>query len=528
MTQEFIKMTLWRFNIEMNSFNINKVVLGQHVRLEDLVAVARYYAKVEFSQQYIDRVNKCSELVDRFSDEEREIYGITTGLGDNWSKFISKEDREVIQRNHVLSHATSLGEPIREECVRAIMFTMLTQLGTGYTGIRIETLELIKDLLNNKITPIVPKHGSVGYIGLEAHIGIVLIGEGNAWYDNKLLSGGDALKAAGLEPIKLRSKEGLSLVSGTTSVTGITALALYDAIVGAKTADISSAMSLEVLKGNLMAMDERIMNVRPHVDQKNTAANIRNILAESKIVEEYKNHRVQDALSLRCIPQLHGAAKKGLKDSLKTIEVELNSAVDNPLLFIDGDDGVALMGCNADGAYVGIAADIIAIAMTNLMKMSERRIDRLVNRHVSELPPFLNISPGLNNGLMIPQYSAAGIVGEMRLYCHPATIDNVSTCANQEDYVSMGYNAALKAYECVSLAKYILAIELLFACQAQDFYKDLKSSPATKKVHDLIREKVPFIENDQNTHPYIEFIAKLVKNGEIISTVEDQIGKLEF
>ena len=512
----------------MDAINISKVTLGKSVTLDDIVAVARYDAVVEFSNEYVDRVNKCRKLVDKFSDEGKAIYGITTGLGDNWSKFISKEDRDIIQRNHILSHATSVGEPIERECVRAIMFTMLTQLGTGYTGIRIETLEQIKNLLNNKITPFVPKHGSVGYIGLEAHIGLVLIGEGHAWYKDELLTGDEALKAVGLKPIELKSKEGLSLVSGTTSVTGITSLALYDAIIAARTADISGAMSLEVLKGTLMAMDERIMNVRPHIDQKNTASNIRRILEDSEIIETYKNYRVQDALSLRCMPQLHGAAKRVINDSIKTIETELNSAVDNPLIFSEEGDGVALMGCNADGAYAGIIADTIAIATTNLMKMSERRIDRLVNRHVSELPPFLNANPGLNNGLMIPQYSAAGLIGEMRLHCHPATIDNVTTCANQEDYVNMGYNAALQAYECISLSKYILAIELMFACQAQNFYKELKPSSATKEVCDLVRETVPFIEHDVNTYPYMEHIAGLVSNGEIIDVVENQIGKLDF
>lgn len=505
------------------------VVLGGDIKIEDVVNVARNGYKVEFSQEYIDRVKNCRRLVEKFSQEERVIYGVTTGLGDNCNKFILKEEREIIQRNNILSHITSVGEPLNDECVRAIMFVMLQHMGKGYSGIRLETLELIKILLNNNITPIVPKHGSVGYLSLEAHISAVLIGEGKAKYENRILSGKDIMKKLGVSPIVLSSKEGLTLLSGTSSVTAITTLALYDSIIVAKTSDISSAMTLEVLKGTLMAMDERLMNVRPHEDQGNTGYNIRKILKDSEIIKKYEGYRVQDALSIRCIPQLHGACKKVIKDAIVTLSTELNSSVDNPQIFKEGDnDGVAIMGCNADGAYVGIAADTITIAVTNLMKMSERRTDRMLNRHVSELPPFLNSNPGLNNGLMITQYTSAGILGEMRLLSHPATIDNIVTCANQEDYISMGYNAALKAYECISLAKYIIAIELLCSSQAQDFYKDLMPSSATRAVYNLIREGVDFIEQDCNMSVPIEYISKLIMENKIVKSVEDVIGALMF
>ncbi|WP_432406655.1 HAL/PAL/TAL family ammonia-lyase [Wukongibacter sp. M2B1] len=524
-------MNMTEFNYEFGRVapkDIKEVVLGEQIGLEEVIAVARYNAKVGFSKKYIDRVNQCRRLVEKFSDEEKAIYGITTGLGENWNRFISKEDRKIVQRNNLLSHACSLGESVEEECVRAMMFVMLQHLGTGHTGIRLATLEQIKDLLNNNIVPFTPRHGSVGYLSLEAHISLVLIGEGRAWYKGELLSGKEALEKAGLTPIVISSKEGLSLTSGTTSVTSLAALGLYDAIVTARTCDIAGAMSLEVLKGTLMAMDSRIMSVRPHEDQRKTAVNIKKILKNSEIVEKYKGYRVQDALSLRCIPQLHGAAKKILKDSLKTLIIELNSSVDNPLIFEEGEGGEALMGCNADGSYVGMAADSSAIAITNLAKMSERRLDRLVNHHISELPAFLNKNPGLNNGLMIPQYAAAGIVGEMKILCHPATIDNFVTCANQEDYVSMGYNAARKMYEVAGLAKYVLATEFFNSSQAQDFYGELKPSPITAKVHDLIREVVPYIENDCNMQPYIEHIAFLIQENMIVETVEVEIGKLEI
>ncbi len=508
---------------------MKEITIGKKVSIKDVINVSRYNYSVGFSEDYVNRVNKCRKYVDKFSREGKAIYGITTGLGDNCDKFINEEDREIIQRNIILSHTCSVGESLQKECVRAMMFVMLVHFGTGHSGIRIETLELIKNLLNSDVTPFVPRHGSVGYLCLEAHIGEVLIGEGKAYYKNELLPSEEIYKRLNLKPIILSSKEGLTIVSGTTSVTALAALAVYDAVNIAKTSDISGSLTLEVLKGTLMAMDDRLMQVRPHEDQKYTADNIRNILSDSEIIEKYKGSRVQDALSVRCMPQLHGAAKKLIKDSFKTVETELNSSVDNPLIF-DGenDEGTALMGCNADGSYVGMAADTLAIAVTNLSKMCERRIDRLVNRHLSGLPAFLNREAGLNSGLMVAQYSAAGILGEMRIASHPATIDNIPTCANQEDYVSMGYNAALKAYECVNLSKYIFAIELICGTQALDFYDDLRPSRATKELYNTIRNVFPSIENDINLHPCIEEVAALIKNEKINECVEKVIGKLKF
>ena len=379
------------------------------------------------------------------------------------------------------------------------------------------------------VTPRVPGHGSVGYISLEAHIGMVLIGEGKAWYQGELLDGKEALARAGLAPAVLSSKEGLTIVSGTTSVTAFAALALYDAVTLALTADISGAFSLEVLKGTLMAMDKRIMDARPHPDQGRTAANIRAILADSPIVKKYRGHRVQDALSIRCIPQLHGAVKKTIRDGLDTLAIELNSSVDNPLVFEDGKGGAeALMGCNADGSYLGMATDYLAIAVTDLCKMSASRIDRLLNRLVSELPAFLNKNAEYNDGLMMIQYAAAGILGEMRILSHPAVVDNLTTCANQEDYISMGYNAAKKAYDLMELASYIIAIELICDGQALDCYEGIGPSSATGRVHALLREDVPELTDDAPLTPMIEKTAAQVRAGKYIEAVEAVTGRLKF
>ena len=497
------------------------VTLGGKNSLEQVVAVARYGAKVEFSAEYRARVNACRAHVERFSRDGKAIYGITTGLGDNCRKFIPEEDRVKIQRNHILAHTVSVGEPLCEEGVRAMMFVMLLHFGSGHTGFRLETLELIKELLNRNITPRVPKHGSVGYLGLESHIGMVLIGEGRAWYEGELLSGAEALERAGLQPAVLGSKEGLTLVSGTTSVTALACLAYYDGTVLARTADVSGAFSLEMLKGTLKAMDERLMRARPHPGQMQTAENIRHILSGSRIAEKYRDYRVQDALSLRCMPQLHGAVKKTLKDGLESIDIELNSSVDNPLIFEENGEAEALMGCNADGTYLGMASDFLCIALTDLTKMAERRTDRLVNRHLSELPPFLNASADFNDGLMMIQYTAAGLAGEMRLLSHPAVVDNVPTCANQEDYVNMGYNAARKACDAVETARYILAIELICAAQAKEFYPADQSSPAIEAVYAKIREVMPPLNEDAALEPYIEAVQNLILEGEILKAVQN-------
>ncbi len=513
----------------MRAGEIGTVTLGDRLALSDVVAVARCGAHVEFSPEYKERVSACRRLVERFSDEERVVYGVTTGLGDNVNHYVSREERARFQRDTILSHAVSVGEPLEKECVRAMILVLLQHLGTGHTGIRLETVEVLRRMLNADIVPHVPGHGSVGYLGLEGHIALVLIGEGSAWYRGKRLRGGDALVQAGIQPIDIGAKEGLSLVSGTTSVTALSALAAYDASILALTSDVIGAMSLEGLKGNLGAMHEMLMGTRPHPNQGAAAANVRKVLEGSGIQKKYAGYRVQDALSLRCIPQLHGAVRKLIGDSVETLEIELNSTVDNPQIFETEDGaGTALMGCNCDGAYAGTAADVLCIAMGNLAKMSERRLDRLVNQHVSELPAFLTPTPGISNGYMIPQYTAAGLLGEIRLKAHPATVDSVPTCALQEDYVSMGYNAAIKAYESVGLARYILAIELMNACQAQDFYDDPNPSPATKAVRDLVREKVPFLTKDRAMHEDMEHIAALIRDGTILDRAEAFAGPLRF
>lgn len=511
----------------MYAENMNNIVLGNKMDIEEFVAVARFGAKVEFSEGYYKKVKKSRSLVEKWIAEGRVMYGITTGFGALCTQVISSEETAKLQRNIVLSHSTSVGDPLSIEEVRATMLMVLQNVGQGYTGARIETMEMYREFLNRELTPFAPKEGSVGYLSPEAHMALVLIGEGKAYVNGELLEGREALKTVGLEPIELSSKEGLVLVSGTTSVTAIGALALYDMINSSKNADVIGAMTLEILKGTTRAFDERLMSVRPHEDQKNTAENVRRILADSEVAKHYENYRLQDALSLRCIPQLHGAAKKTLKDALKTIEIEMNSCCDNPIIWAEGEDGEAISGCNPDSSYVGLEMDSACIAATMIAKMSERRNNRLVDGSLSEYPWFLIKKPGLNSGLMIPQYTQAGLLNDMKILSHPSSVDGIPTCGNQEDYVAMGYNASKKARQIVDKLEFILAIELLSVFQAQQFMEGkLSTASASKVVLNEIAKTVPVMEEDMYLYPHINTIRDLIHSGKIVELVEEKVGKL--
>jgi histidine ammonia-lyase len=512
---------------KMNIKEISSVVLDNRINVEEFVAVARYGAKVEFSEEYKARVVKSRGLVEKWIEEGRVMYGITTGFGAMCTQVITADETAKLQRNIVLSHSTSVGDPLSIEEVRATMLMVLQNVGQGYCGARIETMEMYRQFLNLGLTPFAPKEGSVGYLSPEAHMALVLIGEGKAYLNGELLPAKEALVRVGLMPTVLSSKEGLVLVSGTTSVTAIGALALYDMLQASKAADVIGAMTLEVLKGTTKAFDDRLMSVRPHEDQRSTADNVRKVLADSEIAKHFKSYRLQDALSIRCIPQLHGAAKKTLKDALKTIEIEMNSCCDNPIIWPEGDDGEAMSGCNADSSYVGIEMDSACIAATMIAKMSERRNNRLVDGSLSGYPWFLIKKPGLNSGLMIPQYTQAGLLNDMKILSHPATVDGIPTCGNQEDYVAMGYNASKKARQVVDKLEFILAIELLSVFQAHQFIEeDLLPGGASKAVLDEIALTVPVMEEDIFLYPHINTLRDLLHSGRLIELVEEKIGRL--
>lgn len=507
------------------SENMKQVVLGGRVTLDDLAAVARFNAKVSFSQEYKDRVNKCRALVEQFVKEKRRMYGITTGLGDNVKRAIPEEEAIQYQKNTMLTHCTAVGEPMDIETSRAMLFMMLANVGTGVSGARLEFLELIADMLNKGVTPWVPMHGSVGYLDAEAHAALVFTGAGKAYYAGELLSGSEALKRAGLKPIVPTYKEGLCFVNGCTSINAMAALAAYDARNLVETADVVASCTLEVLGGNMHPFDPRVMEVKPHKTQAVTAKHVRDILDDSKFLAEYGGKNLQDCLSLRCIPQAHGAVRRAVNDAVEVIETELNSCDDNPIVHPSGE---VISACNSDSGFVGIESDALCIAMGYLGKISERRTDRMVNEHVSGMPAFLVAAPGQNNGYMIVQYSSAGLLNEIKILSTPASVDSIPTCAFQEDYVSMGYNAAMKAQKVVRLAEYILGNELLTAAQASGLrqHQELKSSEVTTKVVAAVREKAPFMENDHYIHPDMEWARQLVHDGRVREIAEQKIGKM--
>lgn len=503
------------------------VILGNPIDLETFMLVVRDRAPVEFAASYSARVTRSRSLIEQAVAQERLMYGVTTGFGALSTRTITPQETELLQRNIVLSHSVSVGKPYTEEEARATMLMVLQNIGQGYSGVRLEVLEVIRQMLNRGLIPWIPREGSVGYLAPEAHMALVIIGEGQAYWQDELLPGAEAMQRAGISPLPLSSKEGLALVSGTTSVTALGSIALFNLIQAAKSADVIASVSLEAQKGVMRAFDERVMSVRPHREQAATASNVRRILADSQVLAHYEGERLQDALSLRCIPQLHGAAKKALYDAKQTLEIEMNSCCDNPIIWDEGDQADVISACNCDSSYVGLAMDSAAIAATMIAKMSERRNNRFLDENLSGYPAFLVKNPGLNSGLMIPQYSQAGLLGDMRILSTPSVIDNTPTCCNQEDYVAMGYNAAKKALTVAEHLEYVLAMELLSGYQAQQFLDAaLTRSAATAKILAEIGETVPVMEEDLYLYPHIETIRNLIHSGRLLSLVEEIVGKL--
>ncbi|MFZ6990556.1 HAL/PAL/TAL family ammonia-lyase [Curtobacterium sp. RRHDQ66] len=486
--------------------------------IEQVVAVARHGAAVSFSAAYEARVDAAAALVTKFVADRRVVYGVTTGFGDNYTETISPEDTRRLQENIIVSHAVSVGAPIPDEQVRAILVTMLGHLGRGYSGTRLQTLELVRELLNRGVTPVVPGSGSLGYLALEAHIALVLIGRGRARFGGAVLPGADALHAAGLSPIRLEAKEGLTLLNGIMSVTGIAALAVHDATSALRHADVIGALSFEALRGTTRALDPRLHALRRAPEQQRSASTIARLLDGSSLAERHRDHRVQDPYLIRAMPQLHGSVARAFGDAATIVDEALGSLGDNPVLFGDGSgDGDAVMGGNFDATSIGLAMDSLKAAAAVLAHHSERRVDRMVNSTVSELPPFLAGNPGLDNGLMIPQYTAAALVMEIRGEASPATIDSIPTSAGQEDPISNAYLATQQATRTVDRLRYVLAIELLTAAQATDLLDSIDaSSPALAAVRTRVRRDVPFAEHDRAFGEDIETLYALVCSDELI------------
>lgn len=507
----------------MKSKEIEKVTLGGKLTIEEFVAVARYKAKVEFSEEYKNRVVRSRKIIEKCVEEQKVVYGTTTGFGALVTQNISKDQAEILQRNIIITHSTSVGEPFSEEVVRAIMLMVLQSLGMGVSGVRLELLEQYREFLNKNLTPYVPKEGSVGYLCAEAHTASVLLGEGKAYYEGKLYDSRTALEKAGMKPFTLSYKEGLALTNGVTSPAAMAALAVYDMRKAIDSADIIAALSFEGLHGLLKAYDDQVLACRPFKEIRETAHKIKDILKDSQVVKAAEGSHVQDSLSLRCIPQLHGAVKKTVDDAWRAVEIEINGCGDNPIVVGTEDEFDVFSNGNPDSAYMGLEMDSVCIAAGAAAKMSERRNARFLDDKLSGYPSFLVKNPGLNSGLMIPQYTQAGLMNDMKILAHPASVDSITTSANQEDYVAMGYNACKKALKCVEKLEYILAIELFSAYQAQQFIDEkLERGQGSRKVLAYLKERIPVMEEDMYIYPNLEALKTEIHEGGIIDCLTEK------
>ena len=509
---------------------MEKIFLGvDGMALTDLVAIARHGAGVGLTPEAEGRIIAARKMVDRWVREGRSVYGVTTGFGALSDVAISREDTRQLQKNILMSHACGVGDIFDDETVRAIMALRIKDLAKGRSGIRLETVRVLMEMLNRGIRPVIPEKGSVGASGdlaPLAHLGLVLIGKGEAFYQGRRMPGKEALNQAGLKPVHLESAEGLALVNGTQVMTAIGGIAVYDAMQLVKTTDIAAAMSLEVLMGSRTEFDPRIHRVRPHPGQTAVAWNMDRIVQNSEIISSHKDcYRIQDAYTLRCSPQVHGASRDAIFYARQVVETEMNAATNNPLIFPESEE--FLLGGNFHGQPVALAMDFLGIAVAELANISERRIERLVNPKLSGLPAFLVSEGGLNSGFMITQYTAAALVSENKGLCHPASVDSIPTSANKEDHVSMGTIAARKAGEIVKNTAHVIGIELLCAAQAMDLFTNMKPGRGTLAAYRVIRDTIPHLEKDRFLAGDIEDIVQLVKDGTIISAVEDAVGALK-
>lgn len=508
---------------------MNKVILdGNSLTLEDFIRIVRGGFRVELSEEAMKRVEKARSLVDRFVQEEKVVYGITTGFGKFSDVVISSEEAKELQRNLIISHSCGVGNPLQEEAAKGIMVLRINALAKGFSGIRPSTLNTLVQMVNNNVNPVIPEKGSLGASGdlaPLAHMVLVMIGEGEAYYNGQRMPGAKAMEMAGIETVELTSKEGLALINGTQVMTSIGALALYDAIMLAKTADIAASLTIEALNGITDAFDPKVHNARGHLGQINSADNLLKILKGSSMTTRQGEMRVQDPYSLRCTPQIHGATKDALEFIKSKVETEMNAATDNPLIFTEEEEVIS--GGNFHGQPIALPFDFLGIAIAELANISERRLERLVNPALSNgLPAFLTRKGGVNSGFMIVQYSAAALVSENKVLAHPASVDSIPSSANQEDHVSMGTIGARKAREILENTKKVIAMELMGACQAIDIRGKSGLGMGTEEAYRIIRDRITTLENDRIMYTDINMAEEIVQSWEIVSQVESKVGEL--
>ena len=512
----------------MNCVTIN----GESTTIKDIINVARNGYQVKISEDAVKKIQRARDFVDKLVEADKAVYGITTGFGEFSKVSISKEQAGELQRNLIISHSCGVGDHFPEEVVRAIMVLRVNALSKGFSGIRLETINGLVEMLNKGVHPAIPEKGSLGASGDLAplsHMVLPLIGEGEAYYQGKLMNGAEAMKAAGITPVRLTSKEGLALINGTQVMTAVGLLTAYDAMNLSKLCDISASLTIEALNGITDAFMPELHEVRPHAGQITTAKNLLRILEGSERTTHQGELRVQDAYSLRCLPQILGASKDAIQFVLDKVAIEINAVTDNPIILVDKE--MAVSGGNFHGQPMALPFDFLGIAIAELANIAERRIERLVNPALSNgLPAFLTEQGGLHSGFMIAQYAAAALVSENKVLAHPASVDSIPSSANQEDHVSMGTIAARKAKEILFNASQVVAIELFAATQGIDLNskdKGKKLGKGTKIAYDLVREVIPVVKEDRVMYPDFKKAAALIQNNSIVESVENTVGALD-
>lgn len=513
----------------------NLILDGDSLTFGQVLAVA--YGEpsapfVQLSDEAKQNVQRSADAVQKLLADGVIAYGITTGFGAFKNKIIQPDEVTQLQYNILVSHAVGVGDPFDIPTTRAIMLIRANTLAKGYSGIRLQVLELLLGMLNKGVHPIIPEKGSLGASGdlaPLAHMSLPLIGEGEALYQGEQFDGEIAMTRAGLVPVTLAAKEGLALTNGTTIMCAVGVLETARAEAISLTADVAGCLSLEALNGTDRAYDERIHNLRPFPRQIDCAAHLRNLLDGSTFKRPHDSTNVQDAYTLRCIPQVHGSARDAIAYARWVFEIELNAVTDNPLIFIDQETGDidVISGGNFHGEPLAIAMDYLGIAVSELGNISERRIMRLIDEasNTGTLPAFLTHDGGLNSGFMILQYTAAALATESKILAHPASVDSIPTSANVEDHVSMGVTAALKARSINRNVERILAIELMGAAQGIDFRRMVSTATTlgkgTQPIYDLIRKYVPFIKQDTILYRYVEAVRQLVQSGQIVDATQN-------
>lgn len=504
---------------------------GQSLTLEAVSEVADGHLRAILAPGARERIRRARALVEDRAAGEDPVYGLNTGFGYLARVRIPKADLVALQVNLLRSHAVGVGAPLSPRRTRALMLLRANAMATGRSGIRQETIDLLLEMLAQDILPLVPEKGSVGASGdlaPLAHVALAMVGEGEVFVGERRLPSREALEGAGLEPLEPGIKEGLCLINGTQAMAALGCLSLLEAERLAVVADIAGALSLEGDRGTPVAFDPRIHANRPHPGQLRSAANLRKLLEASEIRDSHADcDRVQDPYSFRCMPQVHGATRDTLQFIRGTLEIELNSATDNPLVFAEPGEGDALLsGGNFHGQPLAMGLDYLAIAVSELANISDRRVEQLIDPSLSQLPAFLTENPGLNSGFMMAQVTSAALVNENKVLCHPASTDSIPTSANLEDHVSMGMTSARKAGEVVGNTRTCLAIELLCACQAIDFV-GLHPGRGVAAAHQKVREIVPALGTDRVLHKDIEAVDDLISSGALIDAVEAAVGPLE-